>query len=345
MRRVLKYAVGAAGLALLLGACASDDDGDNGTTSDNGAASDLSVGLAFDIGGRGDRSFNDAAAAGLERARDELGVDFQELSPNPDGSNRGELLRELADAGREPIFGIGYAFIEDMDTAAGEYPDVQFIRIDGIPSDHDNVAVMTFADHEGSFLMGVAAALKTESGQVGIIGGNEGAVINAFAAGFKQGVEAVDPSIEIADQRLAAGEDASGFRDAAGARVAAEAMYDRGIDVIYTPAGDSNVGTFQAAADAGKWAIGTDSDQYETVGDPELQEVILTSMLKRVDVAVFDSIAAFADGEDIVSHAYDLSDDGVGYTTSGGFIDDIVDELDDYKQRIVDGEIEVSPTE
>jgi basic membrane protein A and related proteins len=338
--RVLKVAAGVASVALLLGACASDDDGES-----NGSGEDVRVGLAFDIGGRGDRSFNDSAAAGIERARDELGIEFQELSPNPDGSNRGELLRELADGGYDPIFGIGYAFFEEMDTAAEEYPEVQFIRVDGPPSDLDNVAVMTFADHEGSFLMGVAAALTTESGEVGLIGGNEGAVINAFGAGFKQGVEAVDSSIEITDQRLSPGEDPSGFADAAGARVAAEAMYERGIDVIYTPAGDSNVGTFQAAADAGQWAIGTDSDQYETVGDPELQEVILTSMLKRVDTAVFESISTVVEGGTVESKAYDLSDEGVGYATSGGFLDDITDELEDYKQQIIDGEIEVSATE
>jgi basic membrane protein A len=95
-------------VALLLGACASDDDGES-----NGSGEDVRVGLAFDIGGRGDRSFNASAAAGIERARDELGIEFQELSPNPDGSNRGELLRELADGGYDPIFGIGYAFFEE----------------------------------------------------------------------------------------------------------------------------------------------------------------------------------------------------------------------------------------
>ncbi|NED95148.1 BMP family ABC transporter substrate-binding protein [Phytoactinopolyspora alkaliphila] len=345
----MKLAAGFATAAMLLTACASDDDGTDdpttGTDGEGASGEDVQVGMAFDVGGRGDRSFNDSAAAGLDRAGEELGVTFQDLSPASDGSNRDELLRELADGGHNPILGIGYAFFEVMDTVADEYPDVQFIRIDGPPSDRENVAVMTFAEEQGSFLMGVAAALKTETGQVGIVGGNEGEVINAFGAGFKQGVEAVDPSIEIEDQRLSPGEEPAGFADPAGARVAAEAMYQRGVDIIYTPAGDSNVGTFQAAAEAGKWAIGTDSDQYETVGDPELQEAILTSMLKRVDSAVFESINTFIEGGDVESTSYDLSDEGVGYSTSGGFIDDITDELDDYKQQIIDGEIEVSRTE
>ncbi|WP_425402771.1 BMP family lipoprotein [Jiangella gansuensis] len=344
VRRVMKLAAGFAAAAVMLTGCASDDDGDAGT-SETGGSEDASVGLAFDVGGRGDLSFNDSAAAGIERAADELGITFQELSPNEDGSNRADLLRQLADEGHDPVIGIGYAFGADMDTVAAEYPDVQFVRIDGGPSELENVAVMTFADEQGSFLMGVAAALKSESGQLGIVGGNEGAVINAFAAGFKQGVAAVDPAIQVQDQRLAPGEDPSGFDNAAAARVAAEAMYQSGIDIIYTPAGQSNIGTFQAAAAADAWAIGTDSDQWETAGDPELQDHILTSMLKRVDNAVFESINTYLEEGSLESTAYDLSSDGVGYATSGGFIDDITDQLDDYKQQIIDGEIEVSPTE
>ncbi|NED99687.1 BMP family ABC transporter substrate-binding protein [Phytoactinopolyspora halotolerans] len=346
----MKLAAGFATAALLLTACAEDDDGGSEDTTesgeDGGSGDGLQVGLAFDVGGRGDRSFNDSAAAGIERAQDELGIEFNELSPNPDGSNRDELLRELADGGHEIIFGIGYAFGEDMDTVADEYPDVQFVRIDGAPSDKENVAVMNFADHQGSFLVGVAAALMSESGQIGFVGGNEGVVINAFGAGFKQGVAAVDDSIEVEDHRLAAGEDPSGFDDAAGGRVAAEAMYDRGVEVVFTAAGDSNVGVFQAAADAGAWAAGTDSDQYETVGDPELQEVIFTSMLKRVDNAVFESIDTYISEGDVESTVYDLSDDGVGYSTSGDHMsEDIIAQLEDYKQQIIDGEIEVSSEE
>lgn len=345
VRRVTKLAAGFAAAALLLVGCASDEDDPETSETGGNGGDDVSVGLAFDVGGRGDLSFNDSAAAGIERAESELGITYQELSPNEDGSNRADLLRQLADEGLNPVIGIGYAFAQDMDTVAGEYPDVQFVRIDGGPSELPNVAVMTFADEQGSFLMGVAAALKSESGQIGIVGGNEGVVINAFAAGFKQGVAAVNPAIEVEDQRLAAGEDPAGFDNAAGARVAAEAMYQRGIDVVYTPAGQSNSGTFQAAAQADAWAIGTDSDQYQTVGDPALQEHILSSMLKRVDNAVFESVSAFIDGGALESTAYDLSTDGVGYSTSGGFIDDITDQLDDYKQQIIDGEIEVSATE
>jgi basic membrane protein A len=341
MRRVTKLAAGLAAAVVMLAGCASDDE----PSAEETDAGDVSVGLAFDVGGRGDLSFNDSAAAGMERAADELGVEFQELSPNADGSNRADLLRQLADEGHNPIIGVGYAFGQDMDTVAGEYPDVQFVRIDGGPSELENVAVMTFADEQGSFLMGVTAALKTETKKLGIVGGNEGEVINAFAAGFKQGVAAIDPSITVEDQRLAPGEDPTGFDDSAGARVAAEAMYQRGVDIIYTPAGQSNTGTFQAAAAADAWAIGTDSDQYETAGDPALQEHILTSMLKRVDNAVFESISTFIEEGALESTAYDLSTDGVGYSTSGGFIDDITDQLDDFKQQIIDGEIEVSRTE
>lgn len=345
MRRVSKLAAGFAAAALMLAGCASDDEPSTEPT-EGGGDDAVRVGLAFDVGGQGDLGFNDAAYAGLTRATEELGVEHEELSPNADGSNRADLLRQLADGGFNPIIGVGYAFGEDIDTVAAEYPDLQFIRIDGGPSELENVAVNTFADEQASFLMGAAAALKTQTQQIGFIGGNEGAVINAFGSGFKAGVAAVAPSIVVEDQRLSPGEDPAGFNDVAGARVAAEAMYDRGVDVIYTPAGGSNQGTFEAAAAReGKWAIGTDLDQYETVGDPNLQQVILSSMLKRVDNAVFNSIQTFIDEGSVESTNNDLAVDGVGYSTSGGFIDDIVDQLEDFKQQIIDGEITVERTE
>jgi basic membrane protein A len=212
---------------MLLTACASDDDGTDDTTTgtdggEGASGEDVQVGMAFDVGGRGDRSFNDSAAAGLDRAGEELGISFQDLSPAPDGSNRDELLRELADGGHNPILGIGYAFFEVMDTVADEYPDVQFIRIDGPPSDRENVAVMTFAEEQGSFLMGVAAALKTESDHIGFVGGVETPLIQKFEAGYIAGAEAVNPDIQVDVTYLTQAPDFSGFADPAKGKTAPE---------------------------------------------------------------------------------------------------------------------------
>ncbi|WP_461023149.1 BMP family lipoprotein [Thalassiella azotivora] len=352
MRRVVRGAVVAALGALVLAGCAEDttsSEGD-GTTEASGCGNEVTideltdVGLAFDIGGRGDRAFNDLAVKGLEDAQAELGFEAQELSPNAEASNRAELLRQLADAGHNPIFGVGFAYGEDMDTVAAEYPDTQFIRIDGGPSECANVAVLTFAEHQGSYLVGVAAALKTQTNHVGFVGGNESTLIDKFYAGFKQGVESVDPSITIDEQRLAPGDDGSGFGDTTGGRVAAEAMYQNGADIVYHAAGLSGLGVFEAAANAGKLAIGVDADQYETVGDPRLQSVILTSMLKRVDSAVTEALVGIDENGTVESAELTLEEDGVGYSTSGGMVDDIVPQLEEAKEAILNGDVEVSPT-
>ena len=182
-----------------------------------------------------------------------------------------------------------------MDTVAKEYPDVSFIRIDGDPSTVPNVAVQDFAEHEGSFLVGAAAALKSKSNHIGFIGGNESALITKFWAGYEQGAKAVNPSIKIDDKRLAAGDNGAGFGNIDGAKVAAQAMYQNGADVVYTAAGGSFNGSFPAAVDAKKWAIGVDSDQYNTVGNPAFKPHILTSMVKQVDAAVYGSIKEFKD--------------------------------------------------
>jgi basic membrane protein A and related proteins len=346
LRGVMKNLAVVSALALALAGCGGGDSKDSGSGSSASASSGkaLKVGMAFDVGGRGDGTFNDLAVAGLEKAKSELGAQIQELSPKEDGSDRADLLRQLADDGFNPIVGVGFSYGEPMDTVAKEYPDVSFIRIDGGPSELKNVAVDSFAEQEGSFLVGVAAALKTKSNHVGFIGGNESALITKFYAGFVQGAKAVKSDIKIDEKRLAPGEDGKGFGDTQGAKVAAQAMYQAGADVVYTAAGGSWGGSFPAAKDAKKLAIGVDSDQYATVGDAGLQKVILTSMVKRVDTAVFDSVKAFKDTGKVASKAYGLKDDGVGYSTSGGQVDDIKAKLEDYRQQIIDGKIKVSET-
>ncbi len=332
----------------LLAAACGDDSGDEAggdggeeTEECTGGDSDLMIGMVYDIGGRGDQSFNDAAWAGLQQACEELGVQVKDLEPSAGGEDREELLRLLADEGYDLVIGVGFAFAEPLATVAGEFPDTSFAIIDSVV-EADNVASILFSEEQGSFLVGAAAALTTETDHIGFIGGVENDLIGKFEAGYVAGATAVNPDIEIDVEYISQPPDFSGFNDPARATEIANSMYGNGADVIYHAAGGSGNGLFDAADDAGDvWAIGVDSDQYLTVGEP-LNAVILTSMLKRVDVGVFETISAFVDSGEISGvQLYDLEDDGVGYSTSGGFIDDITSDLDDFKQQIIDGDIEV----
>jgi len=330
-----------------------DDTDDADEAPDDDAADDgdaIQVGLVYDIGGRGDQSFNDAAAAGLDRAVEDFNIEGTELEPAEGGENRGELLRLISGEGVALVFGVGFAFEEAMESTAPDFPDVNYGFIDGFLPDlgpDSNVVALGFAEHEGSFLVGAAAALKSETGRIGYIGGVEIPLIQRFEAGFVAGAQHVNPDIEIDINYISQPPDFSGFTDPASGREIALGMYGNGADVVYHAAGGSGLGLFEAAKEHSEasgskvWAIGVDSDQYLTA-DEELQEFILTSMLKRVDVAVYETIAAQVEGNFEGGYrTFDLASDGVGYSTTGGFVDDIVDELEDLKAQIVSGEIEV----
>jgi len=342
----LVAALAVASLSLM--ACGSNDaDSGTDTASESAAPSgDLKVGLAYDVGGRGDRSFNDSAAAGLDKAKEELGVEGQELSPNAQGTDRGDNLRSLAEGGFNPVIAVGFAYAEELPEIAGDFPDTTFFLIDE-QVEAENVKALVFAEEQGSFLVGAAAALKSTSDNVGFIGGVQTPLLEKFEAGFVAGAKQVKPDIEVQTTYLSQPPDFSGFGDPAAGGEAANGMYDAGADVIYAAAGGSGLGVFQSALAKGKLGIGVDSDQYESIGasNPELQPVILTSMIKRVDVAVFDALSAFSEGTEIEPvTTYDLEKDGVGYATSGGGLDDIAEQLEELKQQIIDGEIEVPST-
>ena len=334
-------------------------DDEDAMADDAMADSDTSVGLVYDIGGRGDLSFNDSAAAGLERADAELGIPFGEASPNDDGSNRAELLQLAADA-NDIVVGVGFLFAGDAAAVAAENPDTNFAVIDDAMIDigtgdplAPNAAGLTFAEEEGSFLVGAAAALKSETGTIGFIGGVCCfGLIEKFEAGYIAGAKSVNPDITIISEYITEAPDFDGFNQPDRAQVIATTMYEDGADVIYHAAGGAGNGMFQAAKDFSEdngskvWGIGVDSDQYNTIGavDESLQEYVLTSMLKRVDVAVFEILKAQQSGTFAAGNTvYDLSVDGVGYSTTGGYVDDIADQLEDFKSQIASGAI-VVPT-
>lgn len=344
LRSSMKIAAAMSVAALALAACGNSTPTTPGSSGTTSAATTLKVGMAFDTGGRGDGTFNDLAVKGLEKAKTDLGAEIKELSPKEDGSDRADLLRQLADDGYNPIVGVGFSYGEALDTVAKEYPKVSFVRIDGSPTTLPNAAVASFAEQEGSYLVGVAAALKTKTNHIGFIGGNESALINKFYAGYKQGAMAVKADIKIDDKRLAAGEDGAGFGNISGAKVAAQAMYQNGADIVYTAAGGSFNGSFPVAASMKKLAIGVDSDQFNTVGNAAWKKIILTSMVKRVDSAVFGAVTEFKTTGKVTSKAFSLKDGGVDYSASGGFVDDIKAQIDSYKAKIISGEIKVSET-
>jgi basic membrane protein A len=328
---------------VLLAGCAqpNPEAGEGG-----GSSSGVRVGLAYDVGGRGDQSFNDAAARGLDRATQAFDLESEELEAS-DGepeSAREDRLIQLADAGYNPIIAVGFAYSSAVAKVAPQYPDVNFAIVDDAEATGDNIANLLFAEEEGSFLVGAAAAMKTKTDHIGFVGGVEVPLIQKFEAGYIAGAEEVNPNIRVDTTYLTQPPDFSGFADPAKGKTAATGMFDAGADVVYHAAGGSGSGVFEAAKAANGWGIGVDSDQYKTSA-PALRKVILTSMIKKVDVAVYDYLKAFVDGKPLSGEqVYDLEDNGVAYSTSGGYIDDITKDLQQYQQQIIDGEIKVPST-
>jgi basic membrane protein A and related proteins len=347
-------------LALVAAACGDDPAGTGDGTAAPECNADLSVGVAYDIGGIGDKSFNDAANAGLTAAIDE-GLVCEEntdsLEPDATGSNRDDNVIALADAGHNLVVAVGFAFSPGINESAGDFPDTQFAIIDGfatcgtvcgLTNDNlTNVTDLTFKEHEGSFLVGAAAA--TQAGNdgcttVGFLGGQTGPLIEKFQAGYEAGVAHVDDSIEVLVQYI--GDDVTAFNDAVKGEALSTGMYDDGACIIYHAAGASGAGLFNAAVAADQLAIGVDSDQYLLVS-AEQQPHIMTSMLKRVDTAVHDAIEQAGDGSlEAGGQVFGMAEGGVDYSKSNTDLmtDEIITLLDDLKAQIIAGDITVPET-
>ncbi|MFI7533339.1 BMP family protein [Streptosporangium sp. NPDC049376] len=302
------------------------------------------VGLAYDIGGRGDQSFNDAAAAGLDKAKTELSLaDTKELEAGSGETEaaKEERLRLLAQGGYNPVIAIGFAYSASLKKVAAEFPNVQFAIVDDAAATGPNISNLLFAEQEGSYLVGAAAALKSKKEHIGFVGGVQVPLIQKFQAGFYAGAKKIKPDVQIDVKYLTQPPDFTGFNDPAKGKTAAQGMFDAGADVVYHAAGGSGGGVFEAAKSAKGLAIGVDSDQAKTAA-PEVQGVIMTSMIKKVDVAVFDFLKGFTSNSlKPGTTVYDLKAGGVDYSTTGGQVDDIKAQLDELKQKIVSGEIVV----
>ena len=308
--------------------------------------------MAYDVGGRGDQSFNDSAAAGLDKAVEELGVEPAGGRGRPTVRPR-RLARSACAARRrrlQPVVAVGFAYAASVGKVAPEYPDVKFAIID------DDVAAtgesrtspdLIFAEEQGSFLVGAAAALKTKAGHIGFVGGVEVPLIKKFEAGYKAGAKAVNPDIKVDVKYLTQPPDFSGFDDPAKGKTAAEGMYTGGADIVYHAAGGSGGGVFEAAAEAGEGNWRSASTPTSTRRPPRRSRaVIMTSMLKKVDVAVYDFIKACrrrrVAGRRRTSTTWQV--DGVGYSTTGGRSTTSRPSSTTTRQQIIDGEIEVPTT-
>jgi basic membrane protein A and related proteins len=354
-------------LGLIAAACSNDDGGGDGGTGATGTGAtgetggaaecnaDLKVGMAFDIGGLGDKSFNDAANAGLQQAiADGLVCEDNVVTneANSTGSDRDQNVQALADSGFNLVIGVGFAFSPGINTIAPDYPDTSFMIVDGyatcgtacgLTNDADaipNVADYTFKEQEGSFLVGAAAAIKCACDTIGFLGGQTGPLIEKFEAGYEAGAKAVNPNMTILVEYI--GDDTTAFNDPVKGEALSTKMYDGGAEIVYHASGASGAGLFNAAVEANKLAIGVDSDQYLTAS-AEQQPLIFTSMLKRVDTAVYNAIQAVGDGSFGGSQVFGLAEDGLDYSKSNTteMTQDIIDQLETFREQIISGEIVV----
>jgi basic membrane protein A and related proteins len=352
MRLVRGVRSGALLVAFGLVVAACGGDGGGGGDTGGQAVEAKKVGVVYDIGGRGDKSFNDSAFAGLEAAKQEQGdkIAAKDIEPNQDGSNRKELLDSLADEGYGLIFGVGFLFSEDIAKSATESPDTTFAVIDGFApacqQPDSNLLCIGFKEHEGSFLVGAAAALKTKTNTVGFVGGLEGDLIRRFQAGYEAGVKYIadrdGKSIKVLVDY--AGNTPEAFRNPAKGKELALKQIGQGADVIYHASGGTGAGVIAAATAKKKYVIGVDSDQSLTASPAE-QKWILTSMLKRVDNAVDQTIKSYVDGSLKGGiQTFGLKEGGIDYAKNQyntELLGDIPTTLDDLKQKIINGEIKV----
>jgi basic membrane protein A len=317
-----------------------------GKTADTGSDVDSDAPkVAMLYGTTGDFSFMDSAYRGFTDAQDEY--DFTPLdfsSPNTDDYQ--DRLDLAISQGAGLAIGIGFQYVTPM-TETTEHPDTQFVAVDADRgTEIPGATTISFAAEQSSYLVGVAAALTSTTGHIGFVGGVDQPSIQNFFVGYEAGARSVDPDITVDATYLAPLGDFTGFSDPTKGKEAAASLYADGADVIYAAAGGSGQGVYEQAAasssDAQKnWAIGVDGDVYQQV-DESIKPFILTSAIKNVNVAVEDSIGAFLDGSlEEGEQTFDLSNDGVGYVTSGGFLDDVEEQLEQAKADIIDGTVTV----
>lgn len=294
--------------------------------------------LIYDLGGKFDKSFNEAAFAGAERYASETGGSYKDFEITSE-AQREQALRKFAETGFNPIVTTGFSWASVFEAVAPEYPDIKFVTIDGYvdPVKHPNVLSVLFAEHEGSYLVGMLAAEASKTGTVSFIGGMDIPLIRKFACGYAQGAKAANPEITVISNMT--GTTPAAWNDPVKGSELTKAQKAQGSDVVFAAAGGTGMGVLQTAKDEGIYSVGVDSNQnYLHPGS------VLTSMMKRVDVAVFD---AMSEGVDLKTgvEALGLAQDGVGYAlddNNAALISDAMKtSVEAAKAKIIAGELVV----
>ncbi|GAA6147574.1 BMP family ABC transporter substrate-binding protein [Pseudooceanicola nitratireducens] len=294
--------------------------------------------LIYDLGGKFDKSFNEAAFGGAERWKEETGGTYKDIEMQSE-AQREQALRRFAEAGFNPVVTTGFSFSTPIAAVAADYPDTKFVTIDGFvdPAEHPNVKSILFSEHEGSYLVGMMAAMASKSGTVGFVGGMDIPLIRKFACGYAQGVKAVNADATVISNMT--GTTPAAWNDPVKGSELAKAQIGQGADVIYAAAGGTGLGVLQTAADENILSIGVDSNQNHLHPGK-----VLTSMLKRVDNAVYESMKTGADLEGGVE-VLGLAEDGVGFALDENNASLVSDEMkaavEDAKMKIASGELAV----
>ncbi|MEU5277428.1 BMP family lipoprotein [Streptomyces asoensis] len=347
--RFSRAAVTVAVVALAAAGCGKSST-DSGTSDDaeSGSYSGKGIGLAYDIGGKGDQSFNDAAFAGFQKAEKEFKIGGQDIEPQDGESDADKVQRltQLAQAGYNPVIGVGFVYAPAVKEVAAKFPKITFGIIDDEQVQAKNVADLVFHEEQASYLAGVAAAKASKKAHIGFIGGVDIPLIHKFEAGYVQGAKSVNPNIKIESQYLTETAQEGGFSSPDKGKDAASGQIEAGADVIYHAAGLSGQGVITEAAAKKVWAIGVDSDQYGQSALAAYKDYILGSALKNVGGAVYDLVKSVHAGKPLSGVVRgSLSNDGVGFADTNPkykAMTDVVAAVDKAKQDIIDGKITVN---
>ena len=296
------------------------------------------IGIVFDIGGKDDKSFNSAAWEGIKRAAQDFPIHLRDVEPGEPSSIE-PCMRVLAERGYDLIVGVGFAQAPIMESVAGDYPNQKFAIIDGV-IDKPNVASLLFKEHEGSFLVGMIAASVSKTSKIGFVGGMDIPLIHKFETGYMEGARFANPKVQVFDNYVGVTDGA--WNNPGKGKELAKAQIERGADVIFQAAGNSGLGVFDAAEETHNLAIGVDSNQNWVKPG-----FVLTSMMKRVDVAVYRTVQEVVEGRFKGGiHLFGLDNEGVSYA-----LDDynralipqsVLDQVERAKQEIIAGRIKVT---
>lgn len=331
-----KHFLGMIMAALVVAGCNGGDSSAGGSTptASGDGGKKIRVGLVFDSGGRGDKSFNDSAYAGLERAQKELGVEGKTIDSR-DAKDYEQNLTAMAEQGFDLVVAVGLTQGTALTAVAPKFPEVKFAIVDSVV-DQPNISSLVFHEEEGSFLAGYTAGLMTKSNKVGFVGGMKIDLIEKFEAGFAAGAKTANPSVEVLPAKYT-----SSWDDVGLGKAAAQTLFDQGADIVYHASGRCGLGVIDAARESGKYAIGVDSDQ-----DGVAPGSVLTSMIKRVDNAVYMTIKDVKEGKFTKgTKAFNLAEGGVGLSPFTHTKDKVgeanLKKIDEISKKVAAGEIKV----